>query len=53
MKVQVIQEFRDKDNFAVVYKAGQIYEFEDERANDIIAKGLAQKLKGPRKVKDD
>lgn len=55
MKVTVTSEFRDKDNYSVIYKAGQVYEFSDERAATLIARGLAQKVEKERKkpVKDD
>lgn len=40
MKVKVIKEFHDKDNFAKVYKVNEVYEFENNRAKDIISRGL-------------
>lgn len=39
-KIIVTSEFRDRDNFAVVYKRGEAYEFEDERAASIVGRGL-------------
>ena len=39
-KIIVTSEFRDRDNFAVVYKRGEAYEFEDERAESIVSRGL-------------
>lgn len=40
--VKIKQEFRDRDNFVKVYPAGEICEFEDGRAEELIAKGLAE-----------
>lgn len=57
MKVKVIQEFRDKFNYNTVYKVGEVYEFEEERAKDILARklGVEDKVKEvkPKKKKDD
>lgn len=57
MKVKVVREFRDKFNFNKVYKVGNFYEFDNERAKDIIARGLGEaevvEKPKPRKKKDD
>lgn len=41
-KIIVTTEFRDRDNFAVVYRRGETYQFDDERAESIIARGLGR-----------
>ena len=55
MKVTVLTDFRDKNNYSVVYKAGEVYDFDDARANTLIVRGLAQKAEKERKkpIKDD
>lgn len=57
MKVKVIQEFRDKFNYNKVFEVGNVYEFEDARAKDILARklGVEDKVKEvkPKKKKDD
>ena len=40
MKIKVVKEFRDKDCYTKIYEVDGVYEFEDERAKDIIARGL-------------
>lgn len=45
MKVKVLQEFRDKNNFSILYKVGQIQYFDDERAESLIKRGLAEEIK--------
>lgn len=45
MKVLIKTEFRDKDNYLVVYKPGHTVEFEDDRAKRIIALGYADEIK--------
>lgn len=52
MKVTVTQEFRDKNNYATVYGVGNVYEFEEARAKNIIARGLGVEVKPekPKKV---
>lgn len=40
--VKVKQEFHDKDNFSKVYQVGSIHSFDDERAKNLVALGLAE-----------
>lgn len=49
MKVLIKREFRDKDNYLVVYKPGQVVEFADERAKYIVSLGYAEELKAKKK----
>lgn len=49
MKVKVIHEFADKDDFSKKYEVGEDVEFEDERAKNLIVRGLVEELK---KVKE-
>ena len=44
MKIRVINEFHDKFNLSVVFGKGEIHEFEDARAKEIIARGLGQRV---------
>lgn len=44
MKIRVINEFHDKFNLSVVFGKGEIHEFEDARAEEIIARGLGEKV---------
>lgn len=46
MKVKVKQTFRDKDDFSKIYGVGDIVDFEDGRAANIIALGLADRADG-------
>ena len=50
MKIKVIREFRDKDDFNKVYSAGSEYEFEASRAANIISRGLGEESKPEPKV---
>ena len=52
MKVEVLQRFGDIKDFAKKYEVGQIYEFDDDRAKGIIARGLAKEAKAE-KVKSE
>ncbi len=53
-RIIVTSEFRDRDNFAVVYRKGETYPFDDERAESIIARGLGKEeaRKAPVKKND-
>lgn len=42
VKVKVLQLFRDKYNKAVRYEVGQEVEFEQERADDVVSRKLAE-----------
>lgn len=50
MKVKVKQTFRDKDDFSKIYGVGDIVDFEDGRAANIIALGLADRADGGAKT---
>ena len=41
MKMTILNAFHDKHKFSLIYKVGQVAEFEDERAQDLIERGLA------------
>lgn len=47
MKIRVISEFYDKYHTSTLFKVGTVLDFDDERANDIIAKKLAEPYKEP------
>lgn len=59
MKVKVLAEFYDKFNISVLYGVGEIHEFEDGRASEMIARGLAEEViaevkpKRSKKVEND
>ncbi len=42
MKVKVLQRFRDKHDKVTRYEVGTEHVFDDERANDLITRGLAE-----------
>ncbi|SFU36404.1 hypothetical protein SAMN05216364_100616 [Porphyromonadaceae bacterium KHP3R9] len=42
MKVKVLQRFRDKYNHVTRYEVGTEHEFENERAADLIERGLVE-----------
>lgn len=42
MKIRVKVEFHDKFHLERVFKVGEIIEFDDQRAGDIIARGLGE-----------
>lgn len=44
-KVKVLFDFYDKFHTSTHYKVGDVVEFEDERANDVISRGLAKAVK--------
>lgn len=44
-KVEVLFDFYDKFHTSTRYKAGDVVEFDDERAADVIARGLAKAVK--------
>jgi len=43
MKVVVLDKFADKFDFRKKYEKGQIVEFDDDRAKDLIARKLVKK----------
>ena len=42
VSVKVVQKFRDKEDLSVVHKAGEVLEFELDRAHDVVERGLAE-----------
>ncbi len=41
-----------KTDFSKNYKSGEIYEFTEERVNELIEKGIVEKLKAGRPAKE-
>ena len=48
MKIRVISEFYDKFHTSTLFKVGTVLDFDDERANDIISKKLAEPYVEPK-----
>lgn len=44
MKVKVIEAFRDKFHLSRVFFAGEVVNFEDERAKTLLERGLVEKV---------
>lgn len=42
VSVNVVAKFRDKEDLSVVHEAGEVLEFELERAHDVVERGLAE-----------
>ena len=42
MKVKVLKPFRDRDDHITNYLPGETHEFVDDRANDLVSRGLAK-----------
>ena len=51
MKIRVISEFYDKFHTSTLFKVGTVLDFDDERANDIISKKLAEPYTEPEEKK--
>ena len=49
-KIKVITRFKDKFNMAHFFNVGGVVDFEDERAKDVISRGLAEPYVEPKKV---
>lgn len=47
MKVKVIKLFKDKFDKETLYQIGEVHDFEEERAQDLIERGLAEGVKSP------
>jgi Sec-independent protein translocase protein TatA len=45
MKVKVLRMFADKFNLTHSYQPGEVQDFEEARANDIVARGLGEFVK--------
>ena len=44
MKLTIIKEFHDIEDFSHVFQAGDVVEFKDDRAKEIISLGLGEEL---------
>ena len=40
--VKAVMKFRDKEDLSVVHEAGEVLEFDAERAQDVVERGLAE-----------
>lgn len=40
--VKAVKKFRDKEDLTVVHEAGEVLEFDAERAQDVVERGLAE-----------
>lgn len=49
-KVEVLFDFYDKFHTSSLFKVGDVVEFDDERAADVIARGLAKAVKAKGKA---
>ena len=47
MKVKVLQEFWDKYNRDKKYEVGDVVDFEQTRAEDIVSRGLGEEVVPP------
>lgn len=45
MKVKVLKEFRDKANFAIIYKVDDVVEMQKDRFLELKAKGLVEEIR--------
>lgn len=45
MKVRVLIEFRDKDDYAKIYTANSVVEFDKDRSRELLALGLVEEVK--------
>jgi len=45
MKVKAVREFVDKNNFTLKYSKGEVYDFDEVRAKELIEKGLVESIK--------
>lgn len=45
MKVRVLKEFRDRDNFALVYGVDSIIDLDAERIKGLVALGLVEEIR--------
>lgn len=53
MKVKVLQEFYDKTNRTRKFSVGEVVDFEQKRAEDIISRGLGEKFSRKQKAEHD
>lgn len=42
VSVKVVAKFRDNEDLSVVHEAGEVLEFELDRAHDVVERGLAE-----------
>lgn len=47
MKIKVLARFRDKNDYQVLYEVGEILDFNETRATDLVARGLAEVFETP------
>ena len=50
-QIKVLHKFRDKYNYSHIYGVGEVVAFDDERANDIVSKGLGEFVAAPKETK--
>ncbi|MGM9810964.1 MAG: hypothetical protein ACI30J_08895 [Paludibacteraceae bacterium] len=50
-QIKVIHKFRDKYNYSHIYCVGEVVSFDDERANDIVERGLGSMVSAPKETK--
>lgn len=53
MKVKVLQSFRDKDNFAKAYSAGEVIDIDENRAEHLISINIVEKVVRAKKQNND
>lgn len=53
MKMTILNAFHDKYRFSTIYKVGQVAEFDGERAQDLIERGLATPVEVEEKKVDE
>lgn len=53
MKVKVLQSFRDKDNFAKAYSAGEVIDIDENRAEHLISINIVEKVVRSKKQNND
>ena len=51
-QIKVLHKFRDKNNYAHIYGVGEVVAFDDERANDIVARGLGEFVAPKKETKE-
>lgn len=47
MKVQILKQFRDKEHFDTIFKVGEVKNFDNDRATELIGRGLVKSLEEP------
>lgn len=49
-QIKVIHKFHDKYNYSHIYGVGEVVSFDDERANDIVGRGLGSFVATPKET---